>query len=113
MGSISAAAINVPPRFGVWAETSRARERSRPARLPPSQLWLYPDFPKYSLDQKSWSWMFFILPYIEQSNLYRQVYPSVHVERAIVPWDRPLVRSGRPPRLAPRLARMVDRSVRQ
>jgi len=23
--------------------------------LPPSQLWLYPDFPKYSLDQKSWS----------------------------------------------------------
>jgi len=46
--------------------------------LPPSQLWLYPDFPKYSLDQKSWSWMFFILPYIEQSNLYRQVDPSVH-----------------------------------
>src|SRR5262245_32290994 len=44
--------------------------------LPPSQLWLYPDFPKYSLDQKSWSWMFFILPYIEQSNLYRQVDPS-------------------------------------
>src|SRR5262245_18053385 len=34
IGSISAAATRVPPRFGVWAEISRARERSRPARPP-------------------------------------------------------------------------------
>jgi len=48
--------------------------------LPPSQLWLYPDFPKYSLDQKSWSWMFFILPYVEQASLYNQVNPQVDAQ---------------------------------
>jgi prepilin-type N-terminal cleavage/methylation domain-containing protein/prepilin-type processing-associated H-X9-DG protein len=46
--------------------------------FPPSQLWIYTDQPGYTLDHKSWSWMFFILPYVEQDNLYRQVDPNVH-----------------------------------
>jgi prepilin-type N-terminal cleavage/methylation domain-containing protein/prepilin-type processing-associated H-X9-DG protein len=46
--------------------------------LPPSPLWTYTDNPSYTLDHKSWSWFFFILPYVEQDNLYKQVDPNVH-----------------------------------
>ena len=46
--------------------------------LPPSPLWTYTSNPSYTLDHRSWSWMFFILPYIEQDNLYKQVDPTVH-----------------------------------
>jgi len=46
--------------------------------LPPSPLWIYTTNPKYSVDHKSWSWMYHILPYLEHDALYRQVDPSVH-----------------------------------
>lgn len=45
--------------------------------LPPSQLWVYSTTPTYSLDHKSWSWMYFILPFVEQDNLAKQVNPAV------------------------------------
>jgi prepilin-type N-terminal cleavage/methylation domain-containing protein/prepilin-type processing-associated H-X9-DG protein len=48
--------------------------------FPPNPLWTYTDAPnpRFTLDHKSWSWMFFILPYVEQDNLYKQVDPNVH-----------------------------------
>src|SRR5262245_60812506 len=47
--------------------------------FPPNPLWTYtdPPNPRFTLDHKSWSWMYFILPYMEQDNLYRQVDPDV------------------------------------
>src|SRR5438270_1870556 len=41
--------------------------------FPPSELWVYSDQPSYTADHPNWSWMFFILPYVEQENLYKQV----------------------------------------
>ncbi|HKB03374.1 MAG TPA: DUF1559 domain-containing protein, partial [Gemmataceae bacterium] len=44
--------------------------------LPPSPLWTYTVNPRFTLDHKSWSWMYFILPYMEQDNLFKQVNPE-------------------------------------
>jgi prepilin-type N-terminal cleavage/methylation domain-containing protein/prepilin-type processing-associated H-X9-DG protein len=45
--------------------------------LPPNPLWTYTVNPRFTLDFKSWSWMYFILPYMEQDNLFKQVNPEV------------------------------------
>lgn len=44
----------------------------------------YPKARSYSANTKSWNWLTFILPYIEQNNLYSQIDPlnSTHAERA-------------------------------
>ena len=51
--------------------------------FPPNELWIYSDQPAYTADHRSWSWLFFILPYVEQENLYKQVNPAVdaHVDK--------------------------------
>ncbi len=47
--------------------------------FPPSYLGGYtdpPPAPVYTLDHPSWSWLFFILPYLDKEKLYRQVNPA-------------------------------------
>lgn len=47
--------------------------------LPPNPLWTYTDAPnpRFTLDHKSWSWMYHILPHMEQGNLHQKVNPDV------------------------------------
>lgn len=45
--------------------------------FPPNELWTYADKPSFTLDHKSWSWLYFILPYVEQELLYKEVNPEV------------------------------------
>src|SRR5262245_39209671 len=44
----------------------------------------YPKARSYSANTKSWNWLTFILPYVEQASLYRALDPmnSTHAERA-------------------------------
>jgi hypothetical protein len=53
--------------------------------IPPIyQAAAYPKARSYSANTKSWNWLTFILPYIEQENLYKALDPlnSTHAERA-------------------------------
>jgi prepilin-type processing-associated H-X9-DG protein len=46
--------------------------------FPPNPLWTYAANPRFTLDHRSWSWMYFILPYMEHENLYRLVDTNTH-----------------------------------